>query len=68
MDPLLIFGFFLQIFFLWRIFCDLNQRRWECLNMRMLADPALGWKGGMRPVIKCSTPGEECLNGLNTGM
>jgi len=25
----------------------------------MLADPVLGWKGGMRPVIKFSTPGEE---------
>ena len=23
------------------------------------ADPVLGWKGGMRPVIKCSTPGEK---------
>jgi len=36
-----------------------GQRRWECLNMRMLADPVLGWEGGMRPVIKFSTPGEE---------
>jgi hypothetical protein len=36
-----------------------GQRRWECLNMRTLADPVLGWKGGMRPVIKFSTPGEE---------
>jgi hypothetical protein len=43
-----------------------GQRRWECLNMRMLADPVLGWKGGMRPVIKFSTPGEECLNILKT--
>jgi len=25
----------------------------------MLVDPVLGWKGGMRPVIKFSTPGEE---------
>ena len=32
----------------------------------MLADPVLGWKGGMRPVIKFSTPGEECLNILKT--
>jgi hypothetical protein len=29
-----------------------GQRRWECLNMRMLADPVLGWEGGMRPVNK----------------
>ncbi len=27
----------------------------------MLADPVLGWKGGMGPVIKFSTPGEEFL-------
>ena len=26
--------------------------------MRMLADPYLGWEGGMRPVINFSTPGE----------
>jgi hypothetical protein len=32
-----------------------GQRRWECLNMRMLADPYLGWEGGMRPVIKFNT-------------
>jgi len=25
----------------------------------MLADPVLGWEGGMRPVINFSTPGEE---------
>jgi len=25
----------------------------------MPADPVLGWEGGMRPVIKFSTPGEE---------
>jgi hypothetical protein len=28
----------------------------------MLADPVLGWEGGMRPVIKSSTPGEEFWN------
>ena len=37
-----------------------GQRRWECLNMRMLADPVLGWKGGMGPVIKLNT-GREML-------
>ncbi len=34
-----------------------GQRRWECLNMRMLADPILGWEGGMRSVINFNTGG-----------
>jgi hypothetical protein len=38
---------------------------WDCfivLRNASRADPVLGWKGGMRPVIKCSTPGEEFKN------
>ena len=38
-----------------------GQRRWECLNMRMLADPVLGWKGGMRSVIKFFNTGRGIL-------
>ena len=38
-----------------------GQRRWECLNMRMLADPVLGWEGGMRPVINFFNTGRGIL-------
>ena len=37
-----------------------GQRRWECSNMRMFADPVLGWEGEMGPVNKFFNTGQIC--------